>query len=147
MTPHAQPRIGGWLIVFAIVLLLFAIRTVIHLVALGPALPIAFSNGFSSLWKFSVLCEFAGNTLLVAAAVVLLVLFLRKRRSFRRAALAFVGFLVVFTVADLMVALSVPEIAARPTFPWRSIIIVVLSAGIATWYLLASQRVRDTFTR
>jgi hypothetical protein len=147
VTPHAQQRIGGWLIVAAIALFLFAIRNAMYLVALAPALRITFSSAFGGLWRFSVLCEFTGSALLAVAAVLLLVLLFKRRRVFRTAAIGFITFLVVFTLADLLLGLSIPEVAARPTLPWRSTVFVVITAGVAVWYLLASQRVKDTFTR
>ncbi len=147
MTPQSQQRIGGWLILLAIALVLFAIRTAIYLIALSPAVRIAFSGALGAVWTFGVFYELAGNALLFIGAVLLLVLFFMRRRVFTRAALAFLAVFVVFTAGDLLLGLSVPEIAARPTFPWRSTLFIAAGSAIAVWYLTTSERVRGTFTR
>ncbi len=147
MTPHSQRRIGGWLILLAIALVLFAIRTAIYLIALVPAIRIAPPGALGAVGTFGVFYELVGNGLLFVGAVLLLVLFFMRRRVFTLAALAFLAVFVGFAVGDLLLGLSVPKIAARPTFPWRSTVFVAVGAAVAVWYLTTSERVRDTFTR
>ncbi len=147
MTPDPQQRIGGWLILLAIVLVFFVLRTAIYLVALLPAAHVGSAETLGAVWTFGVFYELAGNALLLIGAVLLLVLFLMRRRLFPRAAIAFFAVFVAFTVGDLLVGLSFPDIAARPTFPWRSTVFVAFGSAIAVWYLITSDRVRGTFTR
>ena len=145
MTPHSQQRIGGWLILLGIVLVLFAVRTAIYLVALASAVRIASSSGIGASGTSGVFYEIAGNTFLLGSAVLLLALFFMRRRVFRRGAIAFFAAFVVFTAGDFLLGLSIPEVAARPTFPWRSTVFVAAGSAIVVWYLITSERVEKYF--
>jgi hypothetical protein len=142
MTAREQQGIRGWLLVFAIVLALFAARTAYYVVTFVAA----FHAPSDVSLTLAAVFELIGNAILVLGAVSLLVLLFRRHRSFPRFALAFFIAIAAFAVVDLGLAISYRDVAPELRLPWRKTIFLTAVCVIGVCYLRGSERVRATFT-
>jgi hypothetical protein len=143
MMPRDVQGIRGWLLVIAVVLALYAARTTFYLFTLASA--VQHASEFS--WTVGALYEVVANIVLLLCVFSLLVLLLRKHRLFPPFAAAFFIALVLFSIADLALALQSRELAEQVRLPWRTAILLVGGCAVAVLYLLRSGRVRATFNR
>jgi hypothetical protein len=153
----AYEKIGGWLVLLAIGLVLNPIRL---LVIMGrDFLPLFLSGGWSvlttpgttayhPLWAPVLMFEIGGNTALLGFSVLVAVFFFQKRKLLPRLMIAFllVNFLLV--AADYFVADLLPSVASQKDPEATMELARALIAGVI-WvpYFVVSKRVKRTFVR
>lgn len=146
--------IHGWLILFAIGLLLTPIRRLVKMILVfGPihgetwaALTTPGSPGYAGHWKPLLMSEFAADLVLLAWPLVLIHFFLTRRRALIPAAIGYMVVSLGVAIADLTaVQLVVGAQAAADRNSVWPIALEFLSACVWIPYLLKSRRVKTTF--
>lgn len=146
--------IGGWLLLFALGLLLRPLlygATLMHLAnAMSfdrwSQLTTYGSHAYNALWAPLLLLELAHASGQFVFSWLLLLLFFRHRSSFPRVVLLTMITGVVLNVVDVSLASLIPAIKATPQGHTR-LVESIIGAAIWTAYLLQSRRVKATFVR
>jgi hypothetical protein len=147
--------IGGWLILVVIGLVITPIR--IGHILLTQNWPI-FRDGhweqlttvgspeYHHLWAPLLVFEIVSNLLIIGVGIATLVLLFRKSKRTPAFAIAWLGLMVFFVVADFFLADLIPAVAAQ-SHPESTAELVRGIIGAAVWipYFLASKRVKATF--
>jgi hypothetical protein len=152
---HDTPRLGGWLILFGLGVL---VRCFTPWLTLGPhastffslatweALTTAASPALNRPLAALILVELAGNVCLVVLVLLAAVLFFLRRREAPRWNVAVFlyccAILVLDLVAGYFVAGTTPAAA-----DWKNLFQTFLPTFIWVPYLLVSERVKATFVR
>lgn len=153
----AYEKIGGWLVLLAIGLVLTPIR---FLVIMGKDfLPLFLSGGWSvlttpgtaayhPLWAPVLIFEFGGNAVLLGFSVLVAVCFFQKRRILPRLMIAFLLLNLLLVAADYFVADLLPPVASQKDAEAMKELARALIACVA-WvpYFVVSKRVKGTFVR
>jgi hypothetical protein len=151
-----EPRkIGGWLILVALGLLLNPLRLCMSLVVTFPPILIDGTWGslttpgseyYSPLWGPLLLVEIIVNLFMVAVSLYLAYLFFTKKEEFPTWYAGLALFSLVFVLVDAyLVTMILPEI---PMFDYETITALIPALGsllIWTPYLFLSQRSKETF--
>jgi len=149
--------IGGWLILFAIGLVIYPVRAAFSIAthilpAFSPAtwaiLTSPGAEGYHPLWKPLLIIELGVNSLLAACAVWLLVWFFRRRRMAPMLAIAFLAFNFAYVGLDAVFARNLPGMEQTVAI---ATLMDVVRTGVACliWmpYFVVSRRVKRTFVR
>ncbi|UCD42812.1 MAG: DUF2569 domain-containing protein [Chloroflexota bacterium] len=156
LTPKPEPKkIGGWLILVALGLLISPLRLCMSLVMTFPPIIIdgtwqtmttQGSEFYSPLWIPLLIGELVFNLGIFMISLYLVYLFFNKKKDFPDwyAGLAIISF--VFILVDaFLVTMIMPEI---PMFDYETITALIPTLGsllIWTPYLFLSKRSKDTF--
>lgn len=152
----AEPlKIGGWLILVGIGIVVSPIRLLHSLVTTYPqifsdgtweALTTAGSEAYSTIWAPLLIGEIAVNSLMVLLGLYLAFLFFTKRVSFPKWYLGVALFSSTFILLDAyLVTLVVPELEVFDSETAKEFGRSLVALFIWAPYLLISQRAKDTF--
>ena len=152
---NAHPKIGGWLILCAVWLVLYPVQTLVSLITeLIPAvtpenwsmLTSPASPGYHSFWAPLEVAELVGNVFFFVFAVCLVVFFFQQKKYVPTLAIVFLIAYIFFVGVDFFVTYFV--IFRGSSIKMDAIINLVrsLAAGLI-WipYFIFSRRVRRTF--
>jgi hypothetical protein len=152
-----RDRIGGWLILFAIGLVIYPVGAVFSLVTqILPAFSSATWTGsahtaaphYHLLWKPLLIFELAGNLILALCVLWLLVLFFQRRRVARRLAILFLVFNLLYVGVDTLWAWILSEGGQSLAFATlRDTVRTAVACMIWIPYFIFSKRVKETFVR
>jgi len=151
---RARAGLGGWLALLGLGLFVNPIRLLAEMVDQMPVFALSTWNSLTTpgaasyhpAWAPLLLGELALNITQLAASLLLIVLYLNRRSSFPRVAIAFiVGTLVLFYLDTLAYAAVTGE-GLEPEFK-REIGFGVVRSAVWIAYLVSSVRVRKTFVR
>ena len=155
-TPDQQyEKIGGWLILVAIGLVLTPLRSIvivgktflpIFLTEKWRVLTTPGTAAYHPLWAPLLIFEFSGNVVVVAFAVIVAVCLFQKRRIFPRLMIAFLLSNLLFVAVDYVVADWIPAVARQnDTQSLRELARILFGCLIWIPYFLVSKRVKGTF--
>lgn len=150
-------KIGGWLVLLAIGLVLNPIRL---LVIMGrDFLPLFLSGGWSvlttpgtaayhPLWAPVLMFEVGGNTVLLGFSVLVAVCFFQKRKIVPRLMIAFLLVNLLLVAADYFVTDLLPSVASqKDPGAMKELARALIAAAIWVPYFVLSKRVKGTFVR
>lgn len=150
-------RIGGWLILVAIGLILSPFRLAYSLlVELLPALDAETwdyltspdSPVYHALWKPLIIFELLGNGLFLIFSVVLLYYFFSRKKELPRLIIIFYAANLLFILLDYLLAAQIPMVAEMDDgSTYREIGRSIVASAIWIPYFLLSERVKGTFIK
>lgn len=152
--PNYQ-KIGGWLILFGIGIVVNPFRL---LLTIGKLIPIFFNGSWTilttpgtatyhPLWAPSIIIELLGNIAFLLFSIVVAVLFFQKRSTLPKVIIAFLLLNLAFVVVDFLLANSIPVIASQGNQgPLGEIARSIIACLIWVPYFQISKRVKRTFT-
>lgn len=144
----------GWLIVFAIGIILAPLRICVQI--LQVYMPIFFTpdylqnmaNTYGMAFKYALITEAGINLILFCVTIYIVYLFFSKRRALPKWYIGFSIFSIIFVIIDsISIKLIIPS---QPWFDFYSGVTLMREAlGCAIWipYLMLSKRVQATFVR
>lgn len=148
-------KIGGWLILVAIGLVLTPLRFLVVVVNdllpvfSGETWSILTTPGTEAYHPFSatlLIFELIGNIAFVVFAIVVAIFFFKRRKIVPKLMIAFLFSNLAFVVIDYFVADSIPFIASQnDPESLRELIRVLIGCLIWVPYFLVSKRVKGTF--
>ena len=151
------PKIGGWLLLVALGLIVAPIRGVYAM--LTNYVPM-FRDGnwarlttegeaaYHVLWAPLIIGEIVGNFFHIALGGVTLALFFKKSRSTPKWAIAWYAFGLIFVVIDHVVADFIPAIASsNDPGSTKEAVRAFIAAAVWIPYFMVSKRVKATFVR
>ena len=152
---NTYPKIGGWLILFAIGIVLYPARILIALFTeLFPAfshanwsvLTTPGSQGYHPLWTPLLIVELAGNICFFFFSICLVVFFFQRRQIVIRLAMLFLLSNLLFVGLDFFVTHSY-LINTGSISPNSALNLVRTVVASAIWipYFLLSKRAKKTF--
>jgi hypothetical protein len=148
-------KIGGWLILVAIGLILAPIRLLVVLFKdLLPALSADTwsrlttpgTEAYHPLWAPLLFFEIIGNCLFIVSPIIVAVFFFQKRRFVPRLIIVLLLANLVFVAIDYFAADLIPFVAAQEDMgSLVELIRVLIACAIWVPYFLVSKRVKGTF--
>jgi len=157
VAPQNYDKIGGWLILVAIGLiiaplriLLFTLKDIFPVFApqTWSVLTTPGSEAYHPLWAPLLIGELVGNLFFVFLGIVLVVLFFQRRKIVPKLVIIYLVTNLGFVIADAYVATLIPIVAQQDnTSTVKEIVRGVVSAAIWTPYFLISKRAKGTFVR
>jgi len=155
--PPNSVAIGGWLILFAIGLVIYPIRSLILLATdLIPAfsgdtwwvLTSPASGHYHPLWAPLLIGELIGNTIFMIFSVSLIILFFVRRKIIPRLTIIFLIANLVFVSIDFYLVRLLPAAAQQADYQALTDWIQTLVACLI-WvpYFIISKRVKTTFVK
>jgi hypothetical protein len=147
-------RIGGWLILVGIGIVVNPLRI---LLVIGKLIPLFFNGSWKILttpgtaayhpmWAPSIIFELLGNIAVLVFSIVLAVLFFQKRSVLPKVITAFFLLNLAFVIVDFLLANSIPAIANQGNqAPLGEIFRSIILCLIWIPYFLISKRVKGTF--
>ncbi len=150
-------RIGGWLILVAIGLIISPVRL---MVLIGRDLLPSFSSEiwtalttpgttiYHPLWAPILIFELVGNIGFIAFVSFVIVYFFRKRRVLPKMIIALLISNLVFILIDYFVVDLIPFVKSQnDTETLRELIQSIIACSIWVPYFLFTKRVKGTFVR
>jgi hypothetical protein len=152
---NAHPKIGGWLILCALWLVLFPVQTLVSLITvLIPAvtpenwsmLTSPASQGYHSFWAPLVMVELVGNIFFFVFAVCLGVFFFQLKKYVPKLAVVFLIAYIFFVGIDFLVTQFIIFRASPIKMDTITNLVRSVAAGLI-WipYFIFSKRVQRTF--
>jgi hypothetical protein len=153
--PKQYDKIGGWLIIVAIGLILAPIRLLV--VLFKDLLPVLSTEAWSRLttpgteayhplWAPLLLFEIIGNCLFILFPIIIAFFFFQRRRFVPTLIIVLLLANLVFVTIDYFAADLIPFVAAQgDTGSLAELIRVLVASAIWVPYLLVSKRVKATF--
>lgn len=152
----APLKIGGWLIVVAIGLILSLLQNLGHMLsALSPLggsplwvrLTHPNSPAFHPYWKTVIIYDAITAFLFVVMNFVVVILFFGKRRLFPKLTIASIPLIFVLSLVGYYLSSFIPAIAENPEFAKQGHALIVRFFALHIWipYFLVSKRVKHTF--
>jgi len=148
-------KIGGWLILVVIGLILAPIRLLVVLFKdLLPALSADTwsrlttpgTEAYHPLWAPLLLFEIIGNCLFIVSPIIIAIFFFQKRRFVPRLIIVLLLANLVFVAIDYFAADLIPFVAAQEDMgSLVELIRVLIACAIWVPYFLVSKRVKGTF--
>ncbi len=150
-------KIGGWLILFAVGLVLYPVQSLYLLVT--KLIPAVFSNhwaalttpgnpGYHSLWAPLVVAELAGSIGFFMLSIVIVILFFRRHHWVPKLVIFFMAANVIFVGADYFIInfflIRADSVNVDTTI---NFVRTVVAGAIWIPYFMFSKRVEKTFTR
>lgn len=155
-TADEQTKIGGWLILVGIGLLIAPLRMLMIIVptyqeVLQPDVwaMLAVPGGllYHPLWAPILIGEIATNTLLFIVSLILIVMFFRKSQLFPKAYIIVAIFTLTFILVDAAaVKVVLPDEPMLDPDTMKEVTRSLVSVLIWCPYMLVSKRVKATFT-
>jgi hypothetical protein len=154
---RSYKRIGGWLILLGIALVISPIKVGITLVKdLWPAisndtwtvLTTPGSNAYHPLWAPLLIFEIVGNTGTIVLCLITLWFFFQKSRVTPQLIIAFLVINLILVAGDSFLSNMIPAVAQQSgPGSARELARSVIGAAIWIPYCLRSKRVKATFVR
>jgi|ERR1051325_3844402 hypothetical protein len=154
--PLQAPKIGGWLIVVAIGLVVSLLQNLSNLIA--ETTPIIRSDVWIRLtdpnspvyhayWKPVIIYHAIAACFYLSMNVVVLILFFGKRRLFPKLTVALIPTIFLLTLIGYYLAGLIPAVAGKPGYAtqWHALIVKFIALHIWIPYFLVSKRVKATF--
>ncbi|MDP2332155.1 MAG: DUF2569 family protein [Reyranella sp.] len=143
-TGYVEPRgLGGWLILIVIGQIVGALRV---LKAIIDDLDVY--NQLPKNLHWVVTFELVLNAAFLAFVVYVTTIMFRELRSFPRLWIAQAVAAILLPLIDAFVVVSATSVPAGPVLTQLGQVIpMAIAAGIWTWYMLVSKRVRNTFIK
>jgi len=148
-------KIGGWLILVVIGLILAPIRLLVVLFKdLLPALSADTwsrlttpgTEAYHPLWAPLLLFEIIGNCLFIVSPIIIAIFFFQKRRFVPRLIIVLLLTNLVFVAIDYFAADLIPFVAAQEDMgSLVELIRVLIACTIWVPYFLVSKRAKGTF--
>jgi hypothetical protein len=154
---NSDLKIGSWLILFAIGLVLYPAQTLFSLVT--ELIPAVFSEnwaalrtptnpGYHSLWAPLLVAELVGNSCFFVFSIFIVVFFFQRRRRVVKLIIIFLIANIVFVSADYVIInfflIRTNTMNVNTTI---NFVRTVVAGAIWIPYFLFSRRVEKTFTR
>ena len=156
-TGKSYSRIGGWLILCAVGLVLYPLQSLYSLVT--TLIPVVFSDnwaaltsptdpGYNSLWAPLVIAELTGSIGFLILSIIIVILFFRRHRWTPKLVIFFMAANIIFVGADYFIinfflirsnSINVDTII--------NFVRTVVAGSIWIPYFMFSKRVAKTFTR
>jgi hypothetical protein len=155
--PKKYDKIGGWLILCAVGLLLYPVQTAVSLFTeIIPAfseknwfmLTSPDSASYHPLWGPLLIMELLGNVCFLILSAAVSVLFFKQRKFFPKLALVFIALNLIFVGLDYYLA-RILLINTDPANLEPTVNLVRTLAASIIWasYLMFSKRVKKTFIK
>ena len=154
-TEQPYSRLGGWLIVLAIGVVIAPIRLLIVILKdnlpafsphVWPALTTPGAAAYHPLWAPLLLSELVLNLLFGLFSVILAVFFFKRRKIFKPLMILFLAFNFVLVTADYFMTGLIPAVASQQdATSVKEILRTFLAAAGWIPYLFISKRVKGTF--
>jgi hypothetical protein len=154
-SPKQYDKIGGWLLIVAIGLILAPLRLLVVLFKdLLPAisadtwsrLTTPGTAAYHPLWAPLLLFEIIGNCLFILFPIIIAVFFFQKRRFVPRLIIVLLLSNLVFVAIDYFAADLIPFVAAQEDIgSLTEVIRVFIACVIWVPYFLVSKRAKATF--
>ena len=153
----AYSKIGGWLILFALGLVLYPVQTLFLLVT--ELFPAVFSNnwaaltspenpGYHSLWAPLVIFELVGSSVFFMYSILLIVWFFQRRRRVPGLVYFFLAANIFFVSTDyLIINLFLIRGNSMNLDTTINFVRTVVAGAVWIPYFMFSRRVKQTFTR
>jgi hypothetical protein len=154
--PEVEPRIGGWLVLLGLNVILAPITMLVFLVKSGSsvltaqfwsALTTPEFETYRPVVAFASMGEIIAREALVAYLAVVALLFLGKRRSFRFHFVVGAVLGASYVVADALLGVGLHVTAEAQKEGWYASLRAVIWAAVWCPYVMRSDRVRRTFVR
>jgi hypothetical protein len=150
------PKIGGWLIVVAIGLIVSVLQNLTHMLAAiaplvrGPLwerLTDPNSSSFHPYWKPVIIYDAITGLIFVVMNFVAVILFFGKRRLFPKLTVALIPLFFILSFVSHYLSSFIPAIAENPIFAKQGHALIVKFVALHIWipYFLISNRVKQTF--
>ena len=150
-------KIGGWLILCAVGLLLYPVQTAVTLFTkIVPALSqnnwsiltSPASSSYHPLWGPLLIMELVGNVCFLVFSISVILYFLKRRKSVPKLAVVFMTLNLAFVALDYYLARTV-LLKAEPVNLESTVNLIrtLVASTIWTFYFLSSKRVKRTFTQ
>jgi hypothetical protein len=150
-------KIGGWLILCAVGLLLYPVQTTVTLFT--KILPALSQNNWSiltspasasyhPLWGPLLIMELVGNACFLVFSISVILFFLKRRKFVPKLAVVFMALNLVFVAVDYHLARTV-LLVAEPVGLESTVNLIRTIVASMIWilYFLYSKRVKRTFTQ
>lgn len=155
-SPEKQyEKIGGWLILLAIGLVLTPLRVLVFLgkdfvpiftTKTWSVLTTPGTGAYHPLWAPILMFEGVGNTVLIVFSVIVAIYFFQKRRIVPKLMIALLLSNLFFVGADYFAANLIPGVGSQKDVEFmREFAGVVIACSIWVPYFLVSKRVKATF--
>ncbi len=156
--PDGQ-KIGGWLILLAIGIVLTPFRIGIALVSIfknvtvpgvWAAITTPGSESYHPLWQPVIVSEVSINIILFIVSIVLAVFFFMRKKFVPIFFIIFIIFNAVFVTLDYFISNLIPAVQAQQSNDMETIRTVIQSIVICfIWvpYFIVSKRVKKTFVK
>ena len=156
-TGSSYSKIGGWLILCAVGLVLYPIQSLYSLIT--ELIPVVFSDnwaaltsptnpGYHSLWAPLVIAELVGSIVFFMCSIVILIFFFRRNRRAPKLIIAFMIANMIFVSADYFIInfflIRTNSVNVDTTV---NFVRTVVAGAIWVPYFMFSKRVAKTFTR
>ena len=150
-------KIGGWLILCAVGLLLYPVQTAVTLFTkILPALSqnnwgiltSPASAAYHPLWGPLLIMELVGNVCFLVFSISVILFFLKRRKFVPRLVVVFMALNLTFVAVDYYLARTV-LLGAEPVNLESTVNLIRTLVASIVWisYFLYSKRVRRTFTQ
>jgi hypothetical protein len=154
--PLQAPKIGGWLIVIAIGLILSLLQNLTNMLQVLAPLGRGFvwtrltdptSPVYHPYWKTVIIYDAVAGCLYVIMNFVAIILFFGKRRLFPKLTIAFIPSIFVLSLIGYYLTGLIPAVADKPAYAAQGHELIVRFIALHVWipYLLVSKRVKATF--
>ena len=150
-------KIGGWLILCAVGLLLYPVQTAVTLFTkIVPALSqnswstltSPASASYHPLWGPLLMMELVGSVCFLVFSIFVILFFLKRRKFVPKLAVVFMALNLVFVAVDYYLARTV-LLEAEPVNLESTVNLIRTLVASVIWisYFLYSKRVKRTFTQ
>jgi hypothetical protein len=154
--PLQPPKIGGWLIVIAVGLVLSLLQNLTNMLQVLAPLGGSFvwvrltdptSPVYHPYWKTVIIYDAIAGCLYVVMNMVAIILFFGKRRLFPKLTVAFIPSIFLLSLVAYFLEGMIPAVANTPTYIGQSHMVIVKFIALHVWipYFLVSKRVKATF--
>lgn len=155
-TGKSYSKIGGWLILYAIGLVLYPLQTLFSLVT--KLLPAVFSEnwaaltsptnpGYNTLWAPLVIAELVGSIGFFLASIFIIIFFFQRRHGVPKLVIFFLTANLIFVGADYFIIhfflIRTNSINVDATI---NFVRTMVAGAIWIPYFMFSRRVKKTFT-
>jgi len=152
-------NIGGWLILFAIGIVItpFRVGFVLYQIISNITVPGVWQaittpgmEAYHPLWQPIITAEIGVNTLIVITAVFIAVLFFLRKKIVPLAIIIYLLFSMVFVSLDYIFSNMIPAVSQANGKDMQGSISVIQAVGICLiWvpYFIISKRVKKTFVK
>jgi len=156
-TGKSYSKIGGWLILCAVGLVLYPVQSLYSLIT--ELIPVVFSDnwaaltsptnpGYHSLWAPLVIAELVGSIGFFICSIVIVIFFFRRHRRAPKLIIAFMIANMIFVSADYFIInfflISSNSVNVDTTV---NFVRTVVAGAIWVPYFMFSKRVAKTFTK
>lgn len=151
-------KIGGWLIVVAIGLVLSALTNLNYFLSalliffkrtLWEKLTTPGAPAYHPYWKPLLIYDLVSSLILLLMTAVSFVLFLQKRRAFPTFIVVGIPIIFLLAFAGHYLSSLIPQAAATKAYAEASHVLWIRFVALHVWipYFLVSKRVKRTFVR